>query len=56
MGNPSSAHRLGRKARELMEKARDSVAKALSTKPSEVIFTSGVQRGQWPGPDGQLLF
>ena len=40
-GNPSSAHRLGRKAREVMEKARDSVAKALSAKPSEIIFTSG---------------
>ncbi len=40
-GNPSSVHHLGRKARALLDDARDRAAKFLGAKPSEIIFTSG---------------
>ena len=40
-GNPSSVHHIGRKARALLDDARDRVAKYLGAKPSEIIFTSG---------------
>jgi len=40
-GNPSSIHRVGRKARALLDDARDRVAAFLGAKPSEIIFTSG---------------
>src|ERR1035437_8888076 len=40
-GNPSSVHHIGRKARSLLDDARDRAAKFLGAKPSEVIFTSG---------------
>ncbi len=40
-GNPSSVHHVGRKARALLDDARDRAAKFLGTKPSEIIFTSG---------------
>lgn len=40
-GNPSSVHQVGRKARALLDDARDRAAKLLGTKPSEIIFTSG---------------
>lgn len=40
-GNPSSVHHVGRRARSLLDDARDRVAKVLVAKPSEVVFTSG---------------
>ena len=40
-GNPSSVHHVGRKARALLDAARDRAAKFLGAKPSEIIFTSG---------------
>jgi cysteine desulfurase len=40
-GNPSSAHRLGRQARQALEDAREQVAALLDTFPDEVFFTSG---------------
>ena len=40
-GNPSSVHHVGRRARALLDDARDRVAKVWAAKPSEVIFTSG---------------
>jgi cysteine desulfurase len=40
-GNPSSVHHVGRKARALLDDARDHAAKFLGAKPSEIIFTSG---------------
>ncbi len=40
-GNPSSVHHVGRKARAILDDARDRVAKVWRSKPSEVIFTSG---------------
>jgi cysteine desulfurase len=40
-GNPSSIHHVGRKARSLLDDARDRCAQTLKCKPSELIFTSG---------------
>jgi len=40
-GNPSSVHHVGRKARALLDDARDRAAAFLGAKPSEIIFTSG---------------
>jgi cysteine desulfurase len=40
-GNPSSIHHIGRRARALLDDARDRVARVWKCKPSEVIFTSG---------------
>ena len=40
-GNPSSVHHVGRRARALLDDARDRCAKILGAKPSEIIFTSG---------------
>ena len=40
-GNPSSVHSEGRAARGVIEKARESVARLVGAKPSEVVFTSG---------------
>jgi cysteine desulfurase len=41
MGNPASAHHAGRKARRLLEDARERVAALLGAAPDEVTFTSG---------------
>ena len=38
-GNPSSAHAYGRRAKEAVEDARERVAAALGSSPSEVVFT-----------------
>lgn len=40
-GNPSSVHHVGRKARALLDDARDRASKFLGAKPSEIVFTSG---------------
>jgi len=40
-GNPSSVHHLGRKARALLDDARERAAQVLRSKPSEIIFTGG---------------
>ena len=40
-GNPSSTHTFGRSSKALIEGARKEIAKTLSCKPSEIIFTSG---------------
>ncbi|MFB9265573.1 cysteine desulfurase family protein [Bradyrhizobium erythrophlei] len=39
-GNPSSVHSEGRKARRLVEDARDAVAKAVGGRPQDVVFSS----------------
>jgi len=41
LGNPSSLHSEGRRARGEIDAARDSIAAWLKAKPSEIIFTSG---------------
>ncbi|MEM7813941.1 MAG: cysteine desulfurase NifS [Candidatus Aenigmatarchaeota archaeon] len=40
-GNASSIHRWGREAKEALDSARATVAKALGCKESEIVFTSG---------------
>jgi len=41
-GNPSSQHKLGDRASEALEKARESVARLINSgSPKEVVFTSG---------------
>ncbi len=40
-GNPSSIHHVGRRARALLDEARERTATLLGCKPSEIIFTSG---------------
>src|SRR5439155_16472509 len=40
-GNPASAHRAGRRARQALEDARERVADVIGAHPDEVIFTSG---------------
>ena len=40
-GNPSSAHALGRTAREAVEEARSKVADLIGARPAEIVFTSG---------------
>lgn len=40
-GNPASAHGFGRKAEQAVEDARETIARLLNCKPSEIVFTSG---------------
>ena len=40
-GNPSSIHRKGQQAHNIIEKSRKSIAKLLNCKSSEIYFTSG---------------
>ena len=40
-GNPSSVHAEGRRARAIIDTAREQVAALIGAKPSEVVFTSG---------------
>ena len=40
-GNPSSKHRAGERARQLVSEARAQVAELLGASPAEVVFTSG---------------
>jgi cysteine desulfurase len=40
-GNASSVHAFGRRARELVEVARERVAAAVGASPSELVFTGG---------------
>ena len=39
--NPSSLHSLGQEAKEVLENARERVAKVLGAQPRDIIFTSG---------------
>jgi cysteine desulfurase len=41
VGNPSSVHAYGRRARERVEQARDAVASLVGARPAQVVFTSG---------------
>ncbi|MDX6199888.1 MAG: cysteine desulfurase [Actinomycetota bacterium] len=40
-GNPSSLHTAGRRARRVVEESRESLARSLGARPSEVVFTGG---------------
>jgi cysteine desulfurase len=41
VGNPSSLHNAGRRARRVVEESREQLAECLGARPSEVVFTSG---------------
>jgi cysteine desulfurase len=41
VGNPNSLHASGRAARRVVEESRETVARVLGCRPSEVVFTSG---------------
>jgi cysteine desulfurase len=41
VGNPSSLHASGRRARRVVEEARERVAAAIGARPSEIVFTAG---------------
>ncbi|HKS47213.1 MAG TPA: cysteine desulfurase family protein [Amycolatopsis sp.] len=41
VGNASSLHSSGRRARRMVEESREAIAAALGARPSEVIFTAG---------------
>jgi cysteine desulfurase len=41
LGNPSSLHASGRRARRAVEESRERIAAAMGARPSEVVFTGG---------------
>ena len=41
LGNPSSLHNAGRRARRIVEESREQLAEVFGSRASEVIFTSG---------------
>jgi cysteine desulfurase len=41
VGNASSLHASGRRARRIVEESRETIAQALGCRPGEVVFTSG---------------
>jgi cysteine desulfurase len=41
VGNPSSLHAAGRRARRVVEESREIIAGAFGARPSEVVFTGG---------------
>jgi cysteine desulfurase len=41
LGNPSSLHAEGRRARRVVEESREQLAEVFGARPSEVVFTSG---------------
>jgi cysteine desulfurase len=41
LGNPSSLHNAGRRARRVVEESREQIAEVFRARPSEVVFTSG---------------
>jgi len=43
--NPSSAHRVGQRARAAIERAREQVGALVGARPDEVVFTSGGTEG-----------
>ena len=57
-GNPSSVHAEGRRARALVETAREQVAALVGAKPSQVVFTSGAtEANAWAlSPDFDTVF
>ena len=47
-GNPSSTHTVGREAKKLLDRSRESVARAMGCTPQELIFTScGSESDNW---------
>lgn len=50
--NPSSVHGAGRKAKRLLERAREQVAEAMGARPADVVFTSGGSEACCAGIEG----
>jgi cysteine desulfurase len=40
-GNPSSVHQAGRRARAIVENAREMIGAAVNARPADIVFTSG---------------
>lgn len=55
LGNPSSPHVFGRRARALLEEARARVAAAVGARPAEVVLTSGGTEACNLGVSGLVL-
>ena len=55
VGNASSLHATGRAARRRMEESRETLAKLLGARPSEVDLHRGRHRERQPGRQGHLL-
>jgi cysteine desulfurase len=61
LGNPSSVHAAGRRARAALERARRQVASAIGGSPGEIVFTSGATEAihlavsGWAGPGAHAL-
>ena len=41
VGNPSSLHTAGRRARKVVEESREQIAELIGAKPADIVFTSG---------------
>ena len=41
LGNPSSLHSAGRRARRVVEESREQLAEVFGARPSDIVFTSG---------------
>jgi cysteine desulfurase len=63
LGNPSSLHAAGRRARRVVEESREQLAEVFGARPSDVIFTSGgteadnlaVKGLYWARPGNRVL-
>lgn len=55
VGNPASGHRVGRHAREAIERAREQVARLVNADPATVVFTSGGTEADNLAVKGALL-
>jgi cysteine desulfurase len=55
LGNPSSIHQEGRRARERLDEARERLAAALGCLPRELVFTSGGSEANALGLWGAFL-
>ena len=54
-GNPSSLHKKGTEAKNIIEEARQTISDLLSCKPSEIYFTSGASESNIIAILGTLL-
>src|SRR3954466_11192376 len=61
IGNPSSPHRLGRRAEIALDRARETLAAGLGCAPHEIVWTSGATESantavqHFAGADGDAL-
>jgi cysteine desulfurase len=54
-GNPSSLHRKGSEAKGILERSRETLARALEVEPAEIFFTSGGTEANNLGLTGACL-